>query len=136
MSQCHPLPILTLRLISKQCHVALKVGLKKSSMHKMYNEGRIYARMPESKHPGRKAIRPLIDSFDAQGPEDVHPCLVHPVLFEDLYAFTEKGGRMPLTMTAAILQQVFLALDYLHTECGVIHTGESVRYTSCTSTSN
>lgn len=78
-----------------------------------------------SKYPGRNAIRSLVDSFHIDGPEDKHQCLVHPPLFESVWEFLHRNPveRLPKVILAFTLRRVFLALDYLHTECQVIHTG-------------
>lgn len=76
-------------------------------------------------HPGRRYIRTLLDSFGVSGPEDKHRCLVHPPLWENLIEFLYRNPvrRLPVPTLAVTLHRLFLALDYLHTECKVIHTG-------------
>lgn len=78
-----------------------------------------------SRHPGRKAVRALQDSFSIHGPEYEHQCLVHPPLFESVWEFLHRNPvqRLPGPIVAFTLHRLFLALDYLHTECRVIHTG-------------
>lgn len=77
-------------------------------------------------HPGRLGVRSLLDTFRIQGPEDQHQCLVHVPLFESVWTFLHRNpiGRLPSIVLAGILQRLFLALDYLHTKCHVIHTGK------------
>ncbi|CRG82797.1 Putative dual specificity tyrosine-phosphorylation-regulated kinase 3 homolog [Talaromyces islandicus] len=74
-------------------------------------------------HPGRDAVRSLLDSFDIDGPEDRHRCLVHPPLWESVLTFLHRNPirRLPPPVLAFVLQRLFLALDYLHTECQIIH---------------
>jgi serine/threonine protein kinase len=76
-------------------------------------------------HPGRSAVRSLLDSFDVDGPEDKHRCLVHPPLWESVLTFLRRNPvqRLPSPVLAFVLKRLFLALDYLHTECQIIHTG-------------
>lgn len=78
-----------------------------------------------SRHPGRKAVRSLLDSFNIDGPDDKHQCLVHHPLFESVWEFLHRNPvqRLPEPIVAFTLHRLFLALDYLHTECKVIHTG-------------
>lgn len=78
-----------------------------------------------SRHPGRKAVRSLLDSFSIDGPEYEYRCLVHPLLFESVWEFLHRNPvqRLPEPIVAFTLHRLFLALDYLHTECRVIHTG-------------
>lgn len=91
------------------------------------DELKIYKRIEGAtrKHPGRKYVRSLLDSFDVSGPEDKHRCLVHPPLWESVldFLFRNPIHRLPTPMLAVTLHRLFLALDYLHTECKVIHTG-------------
>lgn len=82
------------------------------------DELKMYQRINRaSKHPGRNAIRSLLDAFHIDGPsEDKHQCLVYPPLFESVWEFLHRNPvqRLPKPV---------LALDYLHTECQIIHTG-------------
>ena len=91
------------------------------------NEVTMYKRMSScsEKHPGRDAVRGLLDSFDVTGPDGCHRCLVHPPLLESLLAFLRRNPirRLPALVLAFTLYRLFLALDYLHTECQIIHTG-------------
>lgn len=79
------------------------------------------------KHAGHKYVRSLLDSFDVDGPEDKHRCLVHPPLWESVLAFLFRNPirRLPTPVLVVVLHRLFLALDYLHTECKIIHTGLS-----------
>lgn len=109
-------------------YVTLKIFIRAASMgQQVDDELKMYQRVSRaSKHPGRNAIRSLLDAFHIDGPsEDKHQCLVHPPLFEDLWEFLHRNPvrRLPKPVLAFTLRQVFLALDYLHTECQIIHTG-------------
>ncbi|KAF5648497.1 CMGC SRPK kinase [Fusarium tjaetaba] len=77
-----------------------------------------------SKHPGRSAVRELLDSFDVVGPDGSHRCLVHPPLWESMWTFLNRNPvrRLPPVVLAVTLRRLFPALDYLHAECTVIHT--------------
>ncbi|RKK83764.1 hypothetical protein BFJ69_g2501 [Fusarium oxysporum] len=90
------------------------------------NELEMYNRISASstKHPGRSAVRELLDSFDVTGPDGSHRCLVHPPLWESIWTFLNRNpvGRLPPVVLAVTLRRLFLALDYLHTECKFIHT--------------
>lgn len=89
----------------------------------------IYKRLEKGSksHPGRGSIRSLLDVFDIDGPQGQHRCLVHPPLWESIATFLQRNpvGRLPKPVLAVMLQRLFLALDYLHTECHVIHTGKT-----------
>ncbi|KAJ9362368.1 hypothetical protein DTO027B9_45 [Paecilomyces variotii] len=90
------------------------------------NELKMYRRMEQSPkgHPGRDAVRTLLDTFYIDGPEDKHRCLVHPPLWESVLTFLRRNPveRLPSAVIAYVLRRLFLALDYLHTECQIIHT--------------
>ncbi|KAH0578357.1 hypothetical protein H2248_003971 [Termitomyces sp. 'cryptogamus'] len=79
-------------------------------------------RGPED-HRGRKAIRPLLDSFIITGPVGEHHCLVHPPLWGNLQNWSKQHltPRRSPPLLASVLRQLFLALDYAK-ECQVIHT--------------
>ncbi|KAI9932522.1 hypothetical protein ASPWEDRAFT_101324 [Aspergillus wentii DTO 134E9] len=107
-------------------YVTLKIFIKSTSMgQQLDDELDMYKRMEKGSksHPGHNAVRSLLDSFYVTGPEDMHRCLVHPPLWESVLTFLHRNpiGRLPEPVLAFILQRVFLALDYLHTECQIIH---------------
>ncbi|KAK7433358.1 hypothetical protein QQZ08_000298 [Neonectria magnoliae] len=108
-------------------HVALKLFVHSKSMgEQLDNELTMYKRISASwaKHPGRGAVRELLDSFDVTGPDGSHRCLVHPPLWESVLTFLHRNpvGRLPAPVLAFVLRRLFLALDFLHTECQIIHT--------------
>ncbi|KAI8672818.1 Protein kinase domain-containing protein [Fusarium sp. Ph1] len=108
-------------------HVALKLFVNSESMGKhLDHELSIYKRISKSstKHPGRDAVRELLDSFDVAGPDGCHRCLVHPPLNESMLTFLHRNPvrRLPALVLAFTLHRLFLALDFLHTECQIIHT--------------
>lgn len=77
-----------------------------------------------SSHPGQSLIRELYDSFDIQGPIGKHRCLVlqpmHMTLLEMMKLNTRPFNLPLLKMT---VKRLLLALDFLHTEAEIIHTG-------------
>ncbi|EZF23002.1 CMGC/SRPK protein kinase [Trichophyton rubrum D6] len=108
-------------------YVSLKIFITSTSMgQQLDDELRMYKRMEKASrsHPGRNAVRSLIDSFDINGSEEKHKCLVHPPLWENLLTFLHRNPvrRLPPPLLACVLQRLFSALDYLHTECRIIHT--------------
>ncbi|OBT41362.1 hypothetical protein VE00_08199 [Pseudogymnoascus sp. WSF 3629] len=105
----------------------LKISIQASSMGQQADhELNIYRRMAQSPkgHPGRDAVRTLLDTFYIDGPGDKHRCLVHPPLFESILTFLRRNPveRLPSEVIAFVLLRLFLALDYLHTECQIVHT--------------
>ncbi|KAJ9234021.1 hypothetical protein DTO207G8_4084 [Paecilomyces variotii] len=108
-------------------YVMLKIFIQASSMGQLVdNELKMYRRMEQSPkgHPGRDAVRTLLDTFYIDGPEDKHRCLVHHPLWESILTFLRRNPveRLPSAVVAYVLRRLFLALDYLHTECQIIHT--------------
>jgi serine/threonine-protein kinase SRPK3 len=108
-------------------HVALKVV--RSAAH--YTEtaideikllNKIVQANPE--HPGRKHVVSLLDSFEHKGPNGTHVCMVFEVLGENLLGLIKKWNHrgIPMPLVKQITKQVLLGLDYLHRECGIIHT--------------
>lgn len=108
-------------------HVALKVV--RSAAH--YTEtaideikllNRIVQAQPE--HPGRKHVVSLLDSFEHKGPNGTHVCMVFEVLGENLLGLIKRWNHrgIPMPLVKQITKQVLLGLDYLHRECGIIHT--------------
>jgi non-specific serine/threonine protein kinase len=78
-----------------------------------------------SKHPGRNFIRKLLDHFYIQGPYGRHVCLVHEPLemTADILVKMSPGQVMTLDDMKPGIRQLLIALDFLHSECRIIHTG-------------
>lgn len=81
----------------------------------------------KSSHAGQSCLRPLIEFFQAQSPDGygTHDCLVHPPLGISLDQLTAllPDGVMTSAMVRTTMRNILAALDFLHTEAGVIHTG-------------
>jgi serine/threonine-protein kinase SRPK3 len=108
-------------------HVALKLFIGSKVLGTVHDdELNMYKQIEEcsNDHPGRSAIRSLLDSFDIDGPNARHRCPVHPPLWETLLDVRHRNPirRLPSPVMAFVLQRLFQALDFLHTECHVAHT--------------
>ncbi|KAH9819219.1 kinase-like domain-containing protein [Melampsora americana] len=108
-------------------HVALKVV--KSAHHyteTAEDEIRLLQRVVSSnpRHPGRRHVVSLLDHFRHQGPNGSHVCMVFEVLGENLLGLIKRYQYrgVPEHIVRQISKQVLLGLDYLHRECGIIHT--------------
>ncbi|KAM0276514.1 hypothetical protein ACHAQH_006663 [Verticillium albo-atrum] len=108
-------------------HVALKVV--RSAAHyteTAIDEIKLLNKIVQAKpnHPGRKHVVSLLDSFDHKGPNGTHVCMVFEVLGENLLGLIKKWNHrgIPMPLVKQITKQVLLGLDYLHRECGIIHT--------------
>lgn len=75
-------------------------------------------------HPGRSYVVSLLDSFRHEGPNGNHVCMVFEVLGENLLGLIKRYHYkgIPKVLVQQITKQVLLGLDYLHRECGIIHT--------------
>ncbi|KAH7329553.1 kinase domain protein [Stachybotrys elegans] len=75
-------------------------------------------------HPGLSYVRVPIDTFQLQGPQGTHLCLVYQPMRETLYQFQRRMPRQRLLMMdfKLFLHLLLQALDYLHTGCNLIHT--------------
>ncbi|KAG6109551.1 hypothetical protein E4U13_005785 [Claviceps humidiphila] len=75
-------------------------------------------------HEGLKHIQVPLDTFDLQGISGTHPCLVFEPMRGNLCQFQERlpRRRFPLPMFKDYIRSLLQALDYLHTECRLIHT--------------
>lgn len=110
-------------------YVMLKIFIQASSLGQhVENELKMYRRIEQSQsskdHPGRKSLRTLLDTFDIDGPSDKHRCLVHPPLWDSVLTLLRRNPveRLPPAILVVVLHGLFLALDYLHTKCKVVHT--------------
>jgi serine/threonine-protein kinase SRPK3 len=82
-----------------------------------------------SHSPGYGHICHLHDSFIHQGPNGNHICLVLEAMglsVLDLYG--ALPGAMPLELLERVCKHVLYALQYLHEECGIIHTGKMFQF--------
>ncbi|EXJ91233.1 CMGC/SRPK protein kinase [Capronia coronata CBS 617.96] len=108
-------------------HVALKVV--RSAAHyteTAIDEIKLLNRVNQANpsHPGRRYVVSLLDSFEHKGPNGVHVCMVFEVLGENLLGLIKRWNHrgIPMPLVKQITKQVLLGLDYLHRECGIIHT--------------
>ena len=108
-------------------HVALKVV--RSAAHyteTALDEIKLLNKVVDAnkEHPGRQYVVSLLDSFNHKGPHGVHVCMVFEVLGENLLGLIKRWNHrgIPMPLVKQITKQVLLGLDYLHRECGIIHT--------------
>ena len=75
-------------------------------------------------YPGRKHIATLLDNFTVTDRHGPHLCLV----FEALGSFNgsvyHPGRNLPVPSVKDIARQLLVALDFLHRECRIVHTGK------------
>ena len=78
----------------------------------------------KSSHPGRNHVAQLVDHFEVKGPNGTHVCMIFVLLGSSISKQTTDAQTEHLAATAVkqIATQVLLALDFIHTECQIIHT--------------
>ncbi|KAK4231101.1 kinase-like domain-containing protein [Podospora fimiseda] len=128
-------PVRIGEIIHEQYQVVGKLGygatstvwLARDLVHRQHVALKLFihvAQKAKRGHPGRSALRQLLDSFDIKGPDGQHRCLVHPPLWDSVLALLYRNPirKLPASVVAVILKCIFQALDFLHTECHVAHT--------------
>ncbi|KAG8744062.1 hypothetical protein FRC10_010847 [Ceratobasidium sp. 414] len=74
-------------------------------------------------HPGARHLLEYYDTFEIEGPQGPHHCIVTEVLGPSLHSLRVQSEHcLPLRIFKSSMRQVLLGLDYLHTSCGIIHT--------------
>jgi serine/threonine protein kinase len=70
-------------------------------------------------------IQLMDESFEVVGPNGTHFCLVFEPMRETLTLFQSrlKRKRFPVEVMKMYLVCLLKALDYLHSECRIVHTG-------------
>jgi serine/threonine-protein kinase SRPK3 len=118
-----------LRVLSyrKDRHVALKIV--KSAAHyteTAVDEIKLLERVSTANKEavGRNYVAQLLDHFTHRGPNGTHICMAFEVLGENLLSVIKryKHRGIPTNIVKQITKQVLLGLEYLHTECNIIHT--------------
>lgn len=73
---------------------------------------------------GWKHVVQMHDSFKLSGPHGSHMCMVFEVLGHNLLKPIIKSSYrgLPIPAVHRIIRQVLLGVDYLHQQCGIIHT--------------
>ncbi|KAI1307727.1 kinase domain protein [Xylaria venustula] len=115
------------RDLQKHRHVTLKVLICSHTLGDSVNtELAMYERVQQrrSRHPGRNNVRSLLDSFTVTGPEGEHLCLVHRPLGRSVadILHQHRSPGFQTNFLRSLLKDLLLAVDYLHTECQIIHT--------------
>ena len=89
-------------------------------------EFKIYERLGkiQSTHSGQSLIRELYDSFKLQGHAGKHLCLILQSMHMTILEMMRLNPRpFDLPLLKMTLRRLLLALDFLHTEADIIHTG-------------
>ncbi|KAJ6120388.1 kinase-like domain-containing protein [Penicillium sp. IBT 18751x] len=81
----------------------------------------------KSSHTGTILVRAVLDKFQLISTDgsSFHQCLIHPPLGMSLYELRNRTVKkvFPEILLKSTLIHILLALDFLHSEAHVIHTG-------------
>ncbi|SPO01582.1 related to dis1-suppressing protein kinase dsk1 [Cephalotrichum gorgonifer] len=110
--------------LQKREHVTLKIFIRGD---RDWDELSIYHTLSlgDQTHPGSRHIRTILNAFNLEAPGGaVHKCLVQKPMWDSFrdMLYRNPSGRFTEGLLKAALVQLFLALDYLHSECHLIHT--------------
>ncbi|PLN77917.1 kinase-like domain-containing protein [Aspergillus taichungensis] len=105
--------------------VALKIITSNNAddaRHEKEIESHISQQKPE--HRGRVILRTCLNDFEVTGPKGKHMCLVYEPMREPLWIFQRRfvDRMVPLPIAKAYIYFLLVGLDYLHSECQVVHT--------------
>jgi serine/threonine protein kinase len=77
-------------------------------------------------HPGYVHVRTALDAFTFRNQGSGHHCLVQKPMWGSFrhLMYRSTAHRLSHDLLKSGLKQIFLALDYLHSECQLVHTGE------------
>ncbi|KAF2130651.1 CMGC protein kinase [Dothidotthia symphoricarpi CBS 119687] len=111
------------RDLQRSTYASLKVFTRERTdqeelnIYKALNDG-------NTSHPGRRHVRTALDVFTIPRPGGDHQCLVQKPMWDSFRDLLNRNPthRFTKVMLQAGLSRVFLALDYLHTECKIVHT--------------
>lgn len=115
-------------------HVTLKIYTQKASGNQ--GEFRNYKIIGNANpfHKGYRYVRTALDIFELDheldnGETVSHECLVQKPMWDSWKGMQNRHpiGRFSTTLLKLGLVQLFLALDYLHSECHIVHTDISAQ---------
>ena len=114
----------TLIKTSKSHHLALKVF---TNDDENCEEVKVYEHLSSvrSDHPDRNYIRNARDAVTINSPDGEHQCLVRASMSETAQVLLRCNphGRLSEDLLRILLQRLLSALDYLHIEAHLVHTG-------------
>lgn len=86
-----------------------------------------HLRSIRTNHVGSLLVRTMVDEFVLTRHEKKFQAVIHPPLAITLLAFRNMfpDKSLSIDLLRLVLRHVLLALDFMHTEAKVVHTGES-----------
>lgn len=105
-------------------YVTLKVYM--TGHRQALNEAKVLERLDfaKSSHAGAVLVRRMREAFEIPGEVGPHTCLVHnplSITLSDIRAMA--GGQIPESLLKPMVYGLLLALNFLHSEADVVHTG-------------
>lgn len=110
--------------IRNKGYTALKVYISGHRQSQNELKALTYLKTIRTSHPGSQLIRTMLDAFEVAGEDGPHQCLIYEPLgltLSDLRRLCD--GNIPKEMLKGITNYLLLALDFLHSEAQVVHTG-------------
>ncbi|KAJ6008373.1 hypothetical protein N7540_012349 [Penicillium herquei] len=82
-----------------------------------------HIRQQNPKHPGHLMVRACLDELEVTGPNGKHKCLVYEPMRDPFWLFQDRfvDREIPLPLAKAYMYSILNGLDYLHSECEVVH---------------
>ena len=74
--------------------------------------------------PARENVLRLVSSFQHDGPNGLHVCMLFEVLGCNLLSMVKASNYkgLPLPLVKRIIREALTGIDFLHSRCGIIHT--------------
>ncbi|GFF60705.1 protein kinase, putative [Aspergillus udagawae] len=112
------------RDLQQHVYVTLKVCERDSP--EGIREMEVYGHLKsvKTRHDGAMLVRSALDSFRIGSPKGNYQCLIHPPLGISLFDLRNQLAAkvLPENILKLTLLHLLLALDFLHTEAGIVHT--------------
>lgn len=110
-------------------YITLKVSERNSAQAAREAEVFKHLNSLTTEHRGSRSVRMALDTFEFTTAEGSYQCLVHKPLGMHLSQLQRLfvSGTLPENILKATLTHILLALDFLHTEARLVHTGELPR---------
>ncbi|KAJ3007128.1 UNVERIFIED_CONTAM: serine/threonine protein kinase, CMGC group [Siphonaria sp. JEL0065] len=109
-------PVVALKIVKSATHYT------ETALDEIKLLEKVCTAQPE--HKGRPYIVELTDWFKVKGPNGSHVTMAFEVLGPNLLTLIRQYQHrgIPIPIVKRIMKQVLMGLDYLHSECKIIHT--------------
>lgn len=95
----------------------------------MYDE--LSRELPKGSTLRHKNVRQLIESFEVEGPHGRHKAIIFEAAqmsLRDMKLVFRPTGGFDERFVKGAVQELLKALDFLHKEANIVHTGSSLRH--------